>query len=109
MNSIPSREFQLNYQRLDEPVTVMARSRTLGTWYPKGTEPDFDNVEAQALLDEIAFLKSELAKRRVPVGPRGEESLRPVQTFTPAVAVRATTKNGSLGFSKERQLGAKGK
>lgn len=39
MKIIASREFQSNYQRLDDPVVVMARSRKLGTWYPKGTEP----------------------------------------------------------------------
>jgi hypothetical protein len=41
MNKITSTEFQSNYQRLDEPVVVMARSRTLGTWYPKGSEPEY--------------------------------------------------------------------
>jgi hypothetical protein len=39
MNAITSREFQSNYQRLVEPVIVKAKSRTLGTWYPAGTEP----------------------------------------------------------------------
>lgn len=75
MNKITSTEFQSNYQRLDEPVTVMARSRTLGTWYPKGTEPDFDGELTQAFAEarvaqelatkdaEIKYLKSELAKR----------------------------------------------
>lgn len=49
MNKIASREFQSNYQRLEEPVVVMARSRTLGTWYPKGTEPTYaDPVETFA-------------------------------------------------------------
>ncbi len=39
METIGSREFQTNYQRLSVPVVVKAKSRTLGTWYPRGTEP----------------------------------------------------------------------
>jgi hypothetical protein len=44
---IASREFQVNYQRLDDPVVVMARSRKLGTWYPKGTEPVEEKVRKE--------------------------------------------------------------
>ena len=51
METIGSRAFQGNYQRLEIPVIVKAKSRTLGTWYPKGTEPDHGTgLEMQALL-----------------------------------------------------------
>ena len=51
METITSRSFQISYQRLEIPVVVKAKSRTLGTWYPKGTEPDHGTgLEMQALL-----------------------------------------------------------
>ena len=53
MNIIGSREFQSNYQRLEEPVVVKAKSRTLGTWYPKGTKPDDDLVDAVFALNVL--------------------------------------------------------
>jgi len=63
METMGSRVFQGNYQRLSEPVVVKAKSRTLGTWYPKGTEP----VEHTSdLVDEIAHLKRQLAGREMP-------------------------------------------
>lgn len=96
MNKTPSREFQLNYQRLDEPVTVMARSRTLGTWYPKGTEPNSaDAADCVAYEAEIKYLKFELAKRLV----TKVESTSPVETFAPKTAVRADVRNGGFGHS----------
>ena len=49
METITSRSFQISYQRLEIPVVVKAKSRTLGTWYPKGTEPA-TGLEMQALL-----------------------------------------------------------
>jgi hypothetical protein len=104
MNKITSSEFQSNYQRLDEPVVVMARSRTLGTWYPKGTEdvpvmdpqspdewikPEVWQNEVLRYEAEIKYLKSELAKRLT----------TKVETFAPATAVRATVRNGGFGHS----------
>jgi hypothetical protein len=120
MNKITSSEFQSNYQRLDEPVIVMARSRTLGTWYPKGTEPFEDSPELGFLgkqLDnanaEIARLKRELAARLTIVAGGEGSGLKtpsaramlaglaaePVETFAPTTAVRATVRNGGFGHS----------
>jgi hypothetical protein len=81
MNTIASRVFQINYQRLVEPVVVKAKSRTLGTWFPHGTEdlptalPETD-AYLNGLVEEIRHLKAELAKPSV-------------ETFAPKTAVRA--------------------
>jgi len=72
MNAITSREFQSNYQRLVEPVIVKAKSRTLGTWYPAGT----DWGDASQLLDEIKHLKAELAKRPATVVSKPRTAVR---------------------------------
>jgi hypothetical protein len=98
MNKITSSEFQSNFQRLDEPVTVMARSRTLGAWYPKGTVPVYIEEDGDpspnliAIRDqrdqafvEIRHLKQLLAERAT----NGEN------VFTPAVAVRAGVRGES--------------
>lgn len=88
MNIMSSREFQIRYQRLVEPVLVKAKWRTLGTWYPAGTEPG----DATDLLDEIRHIKAELAKRpissTVVSKPRtavraGVDRTRNNATFTP--------------------------
>lgn len=68
METITSRSFQVSYQRLQIPVVVKAKSRTLGTWYPKGTEGgDTPEVEIGLLLaekdEEIKQLKRQLAAR----------------------------------------------
>jgi hypothetical protein len=78
MNCITSRAFQSNYQRLVEPCIVTARSRTLGTWYPKGTEPGAAELEA-----EIKHLKFLLAER----------AMQGANVFAPAVAVRSGFNN----------------
>jgi len=92
MEIIASRYFQSNYQRLVEPVIVKAKSRTLGTWYPAGTEPLEGEEEFEA---EIRHLKAELAKRlitsEVPVSkPRtavraGVDRTRNNAPFTPVL------------------------
>lgn len=67
MNHMASREFQLNYQRLDEPVLVSARSRTLGAWYPTGTEPAYGvqpiDPRLAQLEQEVVYLKKQLSAR----------------------------------------------
>jgi hypothetical protein len=68
METITSRSFQVSYQRLQIPVVVKAKSRTLGTWYPRGTEEgDTPEVEIGLLLaekdEEIKQLKRQLAAR----------------------------------------------
>ena len=86
METIASKAFQANYQRLVEPVVVKAKSRTLGTWYPKGTEPEGDTEEVEIGLllaakdEEIRHLKRVLAARESPAVAK------------PASNVRASTK-----------------
>jgi len=67
METITSRAFQLSYQRLSEPVVVRANFRTLGTWYPKGCEPEegLPQVDPRTtdLVEEIRQLKRQLASR----------------------------------------------
>jgi hypothetical protein len=73
VETITSRTFQVSYQRLVEPVVVKANFRTLGTWYPDGTQPDEDlgddlrQVLAQrdAANEEVRQLKRQLAERGV--------------------------------------------
>lgn len=64
MFTIISSEFQKTYQRLTEPTVVTARWRTLGTWYPDGTQPDPGaRADLRTALAEVARLKRELAAR----------------------------------------------
>ena len=104
METITSRAFQLRYQRLVEPVVVKANFRTLGTWYPKGTEPEDNSVplsEALKYADEISQLSTQahqlLAQRDEAIAEvhqlrRKVESLVPTPVAKPASNVRASTK-----------------
>jgi hypothetical protein len=82
-----STEFRTTYNSLSAPVLVTVLGRVIGTYYPKGTEPDlvFDEAgsttlaELKAAVAEIKHLKSELAKRLT----------TKVETFAPKTAVRA--------------------
>jgi len=76
MNIMGSREFQTNYQRLVEPVVVKAKSRTLGTWYPAGTEVTLDDYALAELEAEIKRLKAELAKRPATVLSKPRTAVR---------------------------------
>jgi len=76
MTAITSREFQSNYQRLVEPVVVKAKSRTLGTWYPAGTEVTLDDYALAELETEIKHLKAELAKRPATVLSKPRTAVR---------------------------------
>lgn len=107
MDTIASREFQSSYQRLVEPVIVKAKSRTLGTWYPAGTEPDGVTAGQVSVIlrqrddanEEIARLKKELAAahraedREYGTMPE-PKPVPPPSTFTtkPASNVRAAVK-----------------
>ena len=86
MNIIASREFQCNYQRLEEPVIVKAKSRTLGTWYPKGTEPEADSVTVTR--EELTAAGLDPAKEvhdpRLPVISKPAVAVRAGVKFSPA-------------------------
>jgi hypothetical protein len=109
VNILTSREFQLNYQRLDEPVTVMARSRTLGTWYPKGTEPDEikdalpqSDVYLTEPTNEVARLTSELAARAMAAETAAlVYGTTPDNVHAPKVAVRAGLIAKTLGALRD--------
>ena len=89
MKTIASREFQSSYQRLVEPVVVKAKSRTLGTWYPKGTEPEETpvslTVERDGSISAISGGTLEGVVRTGPIISKPTVAVRAgVRPFSPA-------------------------
>ena len=52
MREMGSREFQLNYQRVDEPEKVTAGKRVIGYFYPGDVPPD-QGSQPRMVFDEV--------------------------------------------------------
>lgn len=88
MNELPSTKFRATFHRLAEPTVVTVNGHAIGTWLPSST-PDWSEwlathnastgapiiggmattrgVTVEAMAEEIAHLKRELARRSQPV------------------------------------------
>ena len=54
MVTIPSAEFRKTYASLSEPTTITANGKSIGKFYPTGSEPT-PVVDVQGILREVPF------------------------------------------------------
>ena len=56
MKTIPSAEFRKTYASLSEPTTITANGKSIGVFYPVGSEPHpAPVVDVQGILREVPF------------------------------------------------------